>query len=156
MRLILSFHLLIEFLQAGIPVPPTEKTIRILAVDDEEFILSLLVKILGKLGYNNVTTAKDGNSALVKLVTASEPFNLIITDLNMPSMDGVEFLRRVQEANFVGAVIVLSGEGVSMLESAFELGSAHKLNVLGAIPKPVSPEALSGLIAKLGKGNGRV
>tara|TARA_B110000305_G_scaffold88799_1_gene100067 strand:+ start:74 stop:1288 length:1215 start_codon:yes stop_codon:yes gene_type:complete len=125
------------------------KNISILLVDDEPFILNLTSKILNNLGYENIKTAQDGNSALLKLVTSNSPFDLIICDMNMPEMDGIEFMRRANEAKYSGGFILLSGEDVRLLEIAYSYAKTQNLNILGAIPKPLNPKVLEGMLNSL-------
>ncbi len=119
--------------------------ISILLIDDDAFILDLAIRVLSKLGYEKVDTANDGNSALGKLITARPPYDLIICDLNMPEMDGVEFIRHASDYCFTGGLILLSGEDKRILETVTSLARAHKLNVLGSLSKPL----LSNDLAKL-------
>ncbi len=120
--------------------------LRMLVVDDEAFVLNLSVRILGKLGHEDVITASDGNEALGHLITTEKPFDIIICDLNMPEMDGVEFMRHAAGADFTGGMILLSGEDERMLQTAYDLASAQNLNVLGVIPKPLKPDLLKPML----------
>lgn len=129
--------------------PAASPNFRILVVDDENFVLNLTVRILGNLGHKDITTADNGRRALEIMSGARETFDLIICDLNMPGMDGVEFMRHCAERNFGGGVIFLSGEDPRLLEAARELGRAHDLNILGILAKPLKPDALRELLAKL-------
>ncbi|MEQ8953259.1 MAG: EAL domain-containing response regulator [Gammaproteobacteria bacterium] len=123
------------------------KTISILLIDDEPFVLDLAQTMLENLGYKNVDTASNGNVALGKLITSEQPYELIICDLNMPEMDGVEFMRHACNSEYKGGIIILSGEDTRMLETALGLGRAHKLDVLGALPKPLISKDLEALLA---------
>ena len=67
---------------------------RILIVDDEESIRSILSRYLGMKGYE-VVTAKDGMSALDQL--KEDPYDLVLTDLKMPNLDGRELLKLMSE-----------------------------------------------------------
>jgi signal transduction histidine kinase/DNA-binding response OmpR family regulator len=80
---------------------------KILVVDDEEVIRDVLSKYLGKHGYS-VDTAEDGNIALNKL-KENPNYNLIITDLRMPGVDGIEVLKSIKKTNPYIEVIVLTG-----------------------------------------------
>lgn len=122
------------------------KDIRILIVDDETFVLNLSQKILRKLGYDSLTTASNGSEALEILNAANQTISLIICDLNMPEMDGVEFMRHAANARFEGGMILLSGEDERMLQTALDLAKAQNLNVLGAIPKPLRPDLLQPML----------
>jgi two-component system, NtrC family, sensor kinase len=80
---------------------------KILVVDDEDVIRDVLSKYLKRHGYL-VDTAEDGNVALKKL-EESAGYNLIITDLRMPGMDGLEVLKSIKKTNPYIEVIVLTG-----------------------------------------------
>lgn len=67
---------------------------KILIIDDEELIIRSLAKMLEKKGYD-VLLAKTGNDALV--MAESEEFDLIISDIRMPGLDGVEVVRQILE-----------------------------------------------------------
>ena len=125
----------------------TEKsTLKLLMVDDETFILSLSVRLLNKLGYEDVDTANNGVEALEKLDNSDPPYDVIICDLNMPEMNGVEFIYHAQQREFSGGLILLSGEDKRILETAKNLALEKNLNVLGVISKPLSPIALEELL----------
>lgn len=121
---------------------------KILVVDDETFILNLGVRILNKLGYTDVDTASNGNAALEKLNATETPFDLIICDLNMPEMDGIELMSHVRNTGFDGSMILISGEDNRILEAATTLARAHKIDVLGFMNKPLQPDLLEKLLRK--------
>jgi EAL domain-containing protein (putative c-di-GMP-specific phosphodiesterase class I)/FixJ family two-component response regulator len=129
--------------------PPDPQTLKFLVVDDESFVRTLTVRILGTLGYKNVDMAENGARALEQLAATPDYFDIVICDLNMPEMDGVEFMRHAAAQNFSGGFIVLSGEDTRLLEAARDLAKAHNLNILGAIAKPLKPDALRELLNKL-------
>lgn len=121
--------------------------INILVVDDDSFILSLAVRVLHQQGYDKVDTASNGKEAIEKLASSELPFDIVICDLNMPEMNGVDFMRHAKEMDYTGGIILLSGEDHRILDMAIEMGKAQNLNVLGSIFKPVSPPALEELLA---------
>jgi CheY-like chemotaxis protein len=79
---------------------------KILVVDDEDYHRELMLKLLSKLGYEveAVESAEDAFSSLEK-----EKFPVIITDLIMLEMDGVEFCRKIRETDNKTVVIALTG-----------------------------------------------
>lgn len=94
---------------------------RILVVEDDEFVCNSLKWLLVDEGYD-VEVTTDGREAL-KLV-AGEPFDLVITDLMMPEVGGLDVLKRVKETSGDTSVIVLTGYGTTEAAvSALEEGA---------------------------------
>ncbi len=120
--------------------------LRILVLDDEPFMLKLLAHMLAKLEFSLVTTFDSGRSALEWIDGPNSQPDLILLDLNMPEMDGVEFVRHLVGRQYVGSLILVSGEDERMLQTAEKLVRAHKIPVLGHLQKPVKPEELSMLL----------
>ena len=81
--------------------------LRILTVEDEPAVTQLLALVLGGPSAK-ITNACDGWMALMKIGAADEPFDVVITDHNMPRMTGLELVRRLRVRNFAGKIIVLS------------------------------------------------
>jgi len=120
-------------------------SIRILLVDDEPLLLKLLARKLTDLGFTSITACSSGAAALVSIDSDQVPPDLIVSDLNMPEMDGIEFVRHLVERRFAGSLVFLSGEDERTLQSAEKLARTHTLSVLGSLRKPVTPEALRAL-----------
>ena len=125
-----------------------KSTVRILILDDEPFMLKLIGRLLANLGFTQVTRCDSGRAALASLDSSNKPPDLILLDLNMPEMDGLEFVRHLVERLYSGSLILVSGEDERMLQAAVKLVQAHKISVLGHLRKPVKPEALSALLEK--------
>lgn len=127
--------------------------IRVKVIDDDPFMLRLLTKMLAIQGITNVTTCNNGRTALISLALGSlnnsdRGPNLILLDLNMPEIDGIEFVRLLVERSYTGSLILISGEDERILQTVEKLAKAHKVDVLGYIRKPFKPEALSDLLDK--------
>ena len=122
--------------------------IRILLLDDEPFALKLLGHIVASLGYSNVTSCNGARAALDYIDSQARPPDLILCDLNMPEMDGIEFIRKLVEHHYRGSLILISGEDERILQAAERLVQVHRINVLGHLQKPVSPAALARMIGK--------
>jgi len=116
-------------------------------VDDESSILDLTERYLEKMGFLNITPCLGGQVALEKYRNINNSFDIIISDLNMPEMNGVEFLRHLSEEGYDGGIILLSGEDKRILEVAKDLAKARDLNVIGYISKPFKRDALESLLA---------
>ncbi len=107
---------------------------RILVVDDDPSLRRVTQVQLEQAGYM-ADTAADAEQALEALERA--PYDLVLTDLRMPGISGVELLRRIREAYPEVVVILMTAFGT--VESAVE---AMKLGAYDYITKPVNPEAL--------------
>src|SRR5690606_23009566 len=120
-----------------------------LVIDDEAFVRKLLAHLLGRIGVHDVLACDGGRGALDLLAQRSD-IDLIFLDLQMPGMDGVEFIRHLVSRQYHGALVLVSGEDERILHTAGRLARAHRLDVLGEIRKPVSPDALREVLARRG------
>lgn len=109
----------------------------ILIVDDQDSILQIVRRILEKHGHS-VIEAVDGITALKK-VSESNP-DLVITDIFMPEMDGLEFLRRIRELSPRPGVIAMSGGGVVDQDQVLSLAKALGASLV--LTKPFLPKEL--------------
>ena len=125
-----------------------KSALRILILDDESFMLKLLARVLLNLGFTQLTSCNSGRAALATFDSPISPPELILLDLNMPEMDGVEFVRHLVDRRYTGSLILISGEDERMLQAAETLVRAHQISVLGHLRKPVEPAALSKLLEK--------
>ena len=122
---------------------------RIVVVDDEIFMLKLMVHILGRLGYSNVAACDSGAKGLQEVSREGRPADLVFLDINMPGMDGVEFIRRLVDLHFKGGIVLVSAENDRTQESVERLVEYHNLALLGRLGKPVAPKDISGLLSRL-------
>ena len=113
----------------------------VLIVDDEKNIRLTLSQALEVLSVET-DTATDGEEALVRL--KEKEFGLILLDLRMPGMEGIEVLRRVREIRPDIRVIILTAYGT--VESAVE---AMKLGAVDFIQKPFSAEEIRALVSRV-------
>jgi len=110
---------------------------QVLIIDDEAIMRKLLEQIL-KEKYQ-VIAMENGKEALEWMYSGNIP-DLVVADLNMPEINGFEYIRRVRESGFFNdlPLIVLSGE-----ESSAERIKSLKLGANDYLVKPFNPEELS-------------
>ena len=113
--------------------------LKFLVVDDSITMRRILINSLNKLGYEDIIEAGDGKDALAKLY--SEPgINFIITDWNMPNMDGLTFVKSIKEDSNLAGIPILMVTTRSLKEDILD---AMKVGVNNYIVKPFTPQVLS-------------
>jgi len=116
-------------------------TLKVLVAEDNAFTLDVIVAALGGLGVGKVLTAKDGAEALERLAAAAPPVNLVISDIEMPGIDGHELARRLRSGELPGykdvPFLMLTNRGG---EESLRESRAHRIQ--GYIVKPPSAEML--------------
>jgi two-component system chemotaxis response regulator CheY len=121
-----------------------DKTIRILIVDDFSTMRRIVKNLLNDLGFFNTAEADDGSTALVELRKA--PYDLIITDWNMPGMPGIDLLKAVRAEAALSKIPVLMVTAEAKREQILEAAQA---GVNGYVIKPFTAAALSDKLAKI-------
>lgn len=123
---------------------------RILLLDDDAFMLELLAEMIAELGEHTVLRETDGRRALIEL--RLRPPALVICDLSMPVMDGIDFLRLAAAQQYAGGVALLSGADGAVLKTAGRVAEAQGLRILATCPKPMALDALAELLARAAAG----
>jgi EAL domain-containing protein (putative c-di-GMP-specific phosphodiesterase class I)/CheY-like chemotaxis protein len=119
----------------------------VLVVEDHDFQRETLVDMLKHMEARHVFTASDGKKAL-DLLAQLRAVDLIICDIEMPTMDGLEFIRRIGQAGYRGSVIIASSLDPSLLSAAETMTNAYGINLLGAMSKPITPPALEAILLR--------
>jgi two-component system, chemotaxis family, chemotaxis protein CheY len=115
--------------------------LKILAIDDSPTMRRIIINTLKRAGFENVVEATDGKDALAKLKT--EKVNFVITDWNMPEMDGLTFVTTLRTMDEFKGMPVLMVTTRSVKEDIIE---AMKAGVNSYIVKPFTPETLKAKI----------
>ena len=117
---------------------------KILVVEDDAVIRRMLSRILVKMGHE-VAAAGDGVEALRLLDTA--PFDVVITDLIMPEMEGLELIRELRKRNSPQKIIAMSGGGRN--SAADYLDIAMMLTAGTTLKKPFTVKAVADAISRV-------
>lgn len=118
-----------------------------LVVEDHSFQRTMMVEMLEGLGARSIHEAANGFSALeVTRELDGEP-DVIVTDIDMPGMDGMAFIRRLGEAKVRSSLIITSGLDKSLLETMETMIAAYGMRLLGTVEKPPTPERFADLIS---------
>ena len=115
---------------------------KIYIVDDDEQVAELLAVIVSMAGFNQqvFTTSRE----FVKQTTCAN--DIILLDLNMPDMDGIEVIRELAKKNCPAGILFISGQDAGVLHSAEKLAKAQNLNVIGSVSKPVQIAVLQKIL----------
>ncbi|MBC8241812.1 MAG: response regulator [Alphaproteobacteria bacterium] len=117
---------------------------RILLVDDDLLVSETLSAILQRAGYV-ITTATNGDAGLKEL--QSREFDLVITDIMMPRMDGIEAILAIRRRNPSQKIIAISGGSLEV--DLDYLKYAEKLGADGILYKPINTEQLLAMVGPL-------
>ncbi len=125
-------------------MPPSD--IKILVVDDMSTMRRIIRTILNQLGYSNIEEAENGKQALARL--QKEKFDFVITDWNMPEMDGLQLVKEIRADENLKSLPVLMVTAEAKKENVME---ALKAGVNNYIVKPFTPEVLKEKMEKIFK-----
>ena len=131
--------------------PPDPATRVVLVVDDSAVQRGHLVRLLTTLHYGTILQAADGIEALHTLdQRVDDPVHLIITDIDMPSMDGIELITRLaDQAKTPLDLIATSARDPRLLETVEALrNEGSRVRLLGTLAKPVTEASLAHMLRK--------
>lgn len=131
-------------------LPELPKHIReqpVLLVDDSLFQRELISALLQGIGIHDIWQAQDGREALALLQQHQGPLPLLVVDLEMPGMDGIELLQCLAEEKIHPNVIIASGREAALISTVEGMLQALGLPLLGSLAKPISGPQLHGLLA---------
>ncbi|MEO8143983.1 MAG: EAL domain-containing response regulator [Betaproteobacteria bacterium] len=120
--------------------------LRFLIAEDHEFQRQMLARMLATLGAKDIREASDGRAALKIIHDPDLPVDIVISDLDMPGMDGMEFIRHLGESKAGMSIILASALERELLESIATMTKAYGVRLLGVVEKPIVPGNLEALI----------
>ena len=119
-------------------------SLRFLVVEDHGFQRWALGNVLQEMGALHILPASDGRVALDLL--HENKIDIAISDLEMPGMDGMQFIRHLGEATPEVSLIVASGLGRPLIKSVEMMAQAYGVRLLGSVEKPVTVDGLRPLV----------
>lgn len=124
-----------------------EGLIKVLAIDDDADILENLVDALNTSLYTVKTT--NSFESFRGQLADFDP-DIIVTDLAMPTHDGMDVLHVLRDQAYTGEVIVMSGKDGHILDSVRRVATSYGLNVAGVLRKPFTPEQFLAIVTRSG------
>ena len=124
---------------------------RVLIIDDDPFVLKMLsfqLRAIPRDGGLDIETCDRSTEALARLDREHGDFDLVLCDLQMPDVDGVEVVRHLARIGYSGGLVFISGEERRILDAAERLARSHGLRILGALPKASAPARLEAILAQ--------
>jgi EAL domain-containing protein (putative c-di-GMP-specific phosphodiesterase class I)/CheY-like chemotaxis protein len=116
---------------------------RLLIIDDEPAIGALIARIATSAGYQ--TLVVDRADEFMQHVNSWLPTHIVM-DLQMPVVDGLELLSQLAADRCAASIMLISGVGDSVVNAARRVGTARGLNVIAALTKPFSSDALADVL----------
>lgn len=114
------------------------KSLRILVAEDHNFQRKAIVHMLSSLGIENVWQASNGKQALEILGSEQgRPMDIVLSDLDMPEMDGMEFIRHMARQYPDISIIIMSSMDRTLITSVEKMAKSYGLRLLGAVEKPL-------------------
>ena len=125
-------------------------SLSVLVVDDDDLQRQFLARLLSRAGIGPLFWATNGRSALEAFREEQQPIDVVVCDLLMPEMDGIEFLKQISDEGYSPSIVISSGADEDTQREMETVARTQGLRVLGFIPKPVSVDALLTVLARHG------
>jgi len=119
---------------------------RLLLIDDEPALAAFVAKAADLCGFDPIIAEQDQQFRDSFLENRPQ---MVVLDLGMPGMDGVQLLRFMADEGFKEPVLIISGFDRRVLESAYRLGEALGLQMVGPLEKPARLEELEEILTKV-------
>ncbi|MEO8670389.1 MAG: EAL domain-containing response regulator [Tahibacter sp.] len=114
----------------------------VMVVEDHSFQRGIALRLLAALGIDKAAEAGNGREALDKLSVMDPVPDVLLVDLDLPEMDGIELIGHVANRKLARAIIVLSALDPSLLNTVQTMARASGLRVLGTVEKPLTASKL--------------
>jgi len=122
------------------------ESIKVLLVDDSPMARKHVIRVLNNMGITHITEAKDGKEARDIFSWAEDGFDLVVTDLNMPEMNGeelIQYIRTEMDNTFIPILMVTSEDNETRLNNVQQAG------VSGILDKPFDPHTVREMLFRV-------
>lgn len=118
----------------------------VLVVEDHDFQRQVAIRLLQQMGIGTVLEAADGHSALAVLGEQKQHVDVVVVDLDLPRMDGIEFIGHVASERLATAVVLSTALDPALLNTVRLMARASGMRVLGTVEKPLTHAKLEEVI----------
>jgi EAL domain-containing protein (putative c-di-GMP-specific phosphodiesterase class I)/AmiR/NasT family two-component response regulator len=125
--------------------------LQVMVVEDHGFQRRIALRLLAELGVERTLEGVDGLHAMEVLRQQAAPPDVVLVDLDMPGMDGIECIGQIAHERLARAVVVVSALDPALLHTVQTMARAYGLRVLGSVEKPLTREKLEAILQRLGE-----
>ncbi len=122
--------------------------LQVMVVEDHGFQRRIALRLLADLGHEQALEGADGLHALDVLRQQPAPPDVVLVDLDMPGMDGIECIGHIAHEHLARAVVVVSALDPALLNTVQTMARAYGLRVLGSVEKPLTRDKLEVVLAR--------
>src|SRR6478672_3083437 len=120
--------------------------LQVMVVEDHGFQRRIALRLLSELGIERVLEGADGLHALEVLRKQTTPPDVVLVDLDMPGMDGIECIGHIAQERLARSVVVVSALDPALLNTVQTMARAYGLRVLGSVEKPLTRDKLESVL----------
>lgn len=122
--------------------------LQVMVVEDHGFQRRIAMRLLAELGVEQALEGADGLDALDVLRRQATPPDVVLVDLDMPGMDGIECIGQIAQERLARAVVVVSALDPALLHTVQTMARAYGLRVLGSVEKPLTRNKLEEVLVR--------
>ena len=123
--------------------------LQVMVVEDHGFQRRIALRLLAELGVKQVLEGADGLHALEILRQQPAPPDVVLVDLDMPGMDGIECISHIAHEHLARSVVVVSALDPALLNTVQTMARAYGLRVLGSVEKPLTRDKLEAVLNRI-------
>ncbi|HEU0277393.1 MAG TPA: EAL domain-containing response regulator [Rhodanobacteraceae bacterium] len=121
----------------------------VLVVEDHDFQRRVALGLLQQLGVGSPLGAGDGNQALTLLAQQQHPLDVVLVDLDLPGIDGIELIGQIASRKLARAVVVLTALDPALLNTVQLMARTSGMRVLGTLEKPLTKTKLAAVLDRV-------